>query len=314
MLNRRNARIKVMQLLYSQWQSEELDARTLQAPLMQSFEQSYHLYLYCLLCLREVALYAETYAEIKASKLLPTDEDKFVSTRLAHCHAVRFLNEDERFLKLIKKARLNLLKDDDMPRRLFRILAETDMYKTFINETATHRPADEEVLSYLFREVMVNDELFDQHLEQHFPCWLDERDTVLFAVNITLQHLSRMSFHAHEEYVDKMGESQAFGNELLNKTIRHLDETKALIEPTLRNWDMERVAIMDVLLMAMCLTEVLAFPTIPVKVSINEYIDISKIYSTPKSKEFINGVLDRVVRDLKSKNAIFKEGRGLVNE
>lgn len=311
MLTRRQARIKVMQQLYGYWQDQEIPEVALRKTLRQQLTETYQAYLFALVCVRETAAFAHTYADIQRGKLLASDDQKKVSTRIAETPIIHFLSEDERITKPAKKLKFKNHLDDELFRRLFRELAQRDLYQRYIDESALVQPGDDEILIYLFKEIMVEDEGFDQLMESAFPVWIDDYDVIATAVTQTLEGLARESFATHEDMVRKLDEVIDFAIELLEKTIAHQEKAATLIEPKLKNWDLERIAVMDLLLMNMALTEILDFPTIPIKVTMNEYIDISKSYSTPKSREFINGVLDKIVKDLKDSQQIFKTGRGL---
>ncbi len=311
MLTRRQGRIKVMQQLYGYWQDQELPVPLLKKNLRSQFDQTYNLYLFTLMCVGETAAYAKTYASIQAGKFLATEAEKKVSARIADTPLVQFLQQNEAFNKLVKKSKLKSHLDEEVFRQLFKKLTLSDLYIRYADDRQMIRPSDEEVLSYLFKEIMLVDENFDHYLESIFPAWIDDYNIISMAVLATIEGLCGLSFQAHEEYLEKQDEVIKFSLELLEKTVAHKEETEKLIAPKLENWDPERVAVMDMLLMNMALTEILDFPTIPVKVTMNEYIDISKSYSTPKSREFINGVLDKVVKDLKDHQRIFKSGRGL---
>lgn len=311
MLTRRQARIKVMQQLYGYWQDRDIPEIAVRKTLRQQLTATYHAYLFALVCVREVATFAHTYAEIQRGKLLPSEDQKKVSTRIAETPIIHFLTEDERITKPAKKQKFAHLLDDKLFRRLFRELAQRDLYQRYIDESALLQAGDDEILIYLFKEIMLEDEGFDQLMESAFPVWIDDYDVIATAVTQTLEGLARESFATHEDMLRKLEEVEDFALELLEKTIAHKTMAAQLIEPKLKNWDIERIAVMDLLLMNMALTEIMDFPTIPTKVTMNEYIDISKSYSTPKSREFINGVLDKIVKELKDNQQIFKTGRGL---
>ncbi len=311
MLTRRQARIKVMQQLYGYWQDQDIPEAALRKTLRQQLEATYQAYVFALVCVREVAAYADTHAEIQAGKLLASEEQKKVSTRVAHTPIIQFLQEDDRITKPERKLKFKNHLDDELFRRLFRELVQRDLYQRYTDETALIQPSDDEILVYLFKEVMLQDEGFDQLMENAFPVWIDDYDVIAQAVSQTLEGLARESFHTHDDMAEKVDEIEEFAIELLEKTLAHQQKAAQLIEPKLKNWDLERIAVMDLLLMNMALTEILDFPTIPVKVTMNEYIDISKAYSTPKSREFINGVLDKIVKDLRQQDQIYKTGRGL---
>lgn len=311
MLTRRQARIKVMQQLYGYWTDQEIPVNNLQKSLRQQLTATYHAYLFALVCVREIAAYAHTYAAIQQGKLLLADDQKKVSTRIADTPIVQFLQQEERITKPAKKLKFASLLDEELFRRLFRELTNRDLYHRYADETALIQPGDDEILVYLFKEIMLEDEGFDQLMESAFPVWIDDYDIIATAVTQTLEGLARERFSAHDDMLRKLEEITSFAADLLEKTIAHRAKADTLIGPKLNNWDLERIALMDLLLMNMALTEILDMPTIPVKVTMNEYIDISKHYSTPKSKDFINGVLDKIVKDLKEQQQIFKTGRGL---
>jgi transcription antitermination protein NusB len=312
MLNRRNARIKVMQLLYGYWQAQDIEINELQKNLNRQFDQSYDLYLFCLLQIREIAYYAYKDTEIKKSKHLPTAEDQKASPKIAESPIIQNLLENEDFNKQCKKRGLNQLIDIDITKRIFNELSATNSYKRYLGIIEGEQPDDQEILSVLFSTILVHDELFDNLLETNFPVWLDDEENVIKAVEKIIPVLYKNDFLQRNSRNNYMREIRQFADELILKTIQHRDEIEKLIDPKLDNWDIDRIALMDMLLMHMALTEILDFPTIPIKVTMNEYIDISKYYSTPKSKEFINGVLDKVMKGLKAENKIHKEGRGLI--
>lgn len=311
MLNRRNARIKVMQLLYGFWQAKDIETTHLKKQLSKLFEQSYDQYLLCLLEIREIAEYSIIDADIKSSKLLPTDEDKNYSTLLAESTPISFLLNNREFNEAIKKRKLVYQLDKDQTKRLFTELSKEKLYRQYIGTEPGETPKDVKILKLLFDGIMMEDESFDQHIEFVFPLWLDDHANIRVAVNNTLSGIGSESFKNHNEFLKKLGEAEEFGTELLEKAIAHKEEIDELIAPKLENWDIDRIAVMDMLLLHLAITELLDFPTIPIKVTMNEYIDISKIYSTPKSKEFINGLLDKISKELKETDKIYKHGRGL---
>lgn len=308
MLTRRQARVKVMQQLYGYWQNKELPEKQLIKNLRHQFDATYEAYLFALLCIRETALYVHTYADIQATKLLSKE---VVSTQIATSGIISFLSDNESLNKSIKKRKLLQKLDDELPRKWFRALATQEIYKHYTQPDALVKPSDEEVLIYLLKEVLLQDEAFDQLMEAHYPVWEDDYDIITQGVVSTIEGLARETFMVHDDFLRKSEDVGAFAEELLEKTIAHQETAANLIQPKLKNWDLDRIAVMDLLLMNMALTEILDCPTIPVKVTMNEYIDISKRYSTPKSKEFINGVLDKIVKDLRKEKKIFKTGRGL---
>ena len=308
---RRNARIKVMQALYGFSQDDFVPVRNLEKQLRDRFEESYKAYLYCLLVIKDVCEYTDTYADVQASKLLASESEKKASRRLAHSVFVEFLDRNESFKKAIRKNRLEKLSDEDLSRKVFYQLKDSPLYQRYANGEESEGVSDEEILQYLFEELMADNEDFENHIENLFPVWYDDKEIICFAVRESIPSICKRSFRFHDKFKSKLDDALEFAVELLLKSIDHSEEYRELITPKLQNWDIERIAVMDLLLMRLALTEILNFPTIPVKVSMNEYIDISKNYSTPRSREFINGVLDKITKELKAGGKIYKEGPGL---
>ena len=313
MLSRRNARVKVMQTLYAFNQDEEVHKESLKRTLSKSINQSYELFIYNLLVLKEVAEYSRTDAEIKRSKYLPSKEElELANPKIADNPIIQYLNDSEQINKLVRKFKIRHFLDQELNKQLFQSLASNDKYKVYVmNEQSSVRD-DRKILEYLYEEVLLKDENFQQHMEESFPVWHDDADIIAFSVKAALEELQKeRSLKKINEFVEKLEEAEGFANEILSKTLDHSEEYTKLIAPKLKNWEVDRIAIMDMILMKMALTEILDCPTIPLKVTMNEYIDISKKYSTPKSKEFINGVLDKLTKELKEEGKIYKSGRGL---
>lgn len=308
---RRNARIKVMQALYGYLQDKDIPKDLLSKQLRQRFEETYQAYLLALLMVKDVCEFADKYAEIKASKHLASEDEKRVSRRLAENVYVTFLDEQETFKKRVKKHKLTNLLDEELARKFFYELKDQPLYQKYADPAVGDEVSDVEIVQFLFHEIMANHEDFESQVEGAFPVWFDDKEIICYAVRDTIAGTGARSFKKHDEFDEKLDEALDFARELLSKTIDHNEEYKTLIGPKLQNWDIDRIAAMDLLLMRMALTEILNFPTIPVKVSMNEYIDISKNYSTPKSREFINGVLDKITKELRAADKIYKRGRGL---
>ena len=312
MLSRRNARVKVMQTLYAFSQDEEQQIEWLRKNLYKSIYQSFELYLFNILVLIEVADYSRLDMEMRKSKYLPTEEDKMASPKLAQSSIVSFIKNNEQFNKLVKKYKLPHYLDQELIKKLFQKTFATDEYKQYLLETNTNIKQDKKILEYIYNEIMLPDEDFLALLEEIFPTWLDDFDVIIFSINATLEDIQKnKGFIKLDEFVEKLNDAENFAQEILDKTLSHSEQHTDLIAPKLKNWEVERIAVMDMILMKMALTEILDFPTIPLKVTMNEYIDISKKYSTPKSKEFINGVLDKLMKELKEEGKIYKSGRGL---
>lgn len=310
MLSRRSVRIKVMQLLYMLNRDEQIAFTDLVRDYNEGIWKTYELYIFQLHLLLKVAQYAEKDAANRSAKLLPGDDDRAFTPRLYENECTQSLANHVVFLNIVAKYKVNEGIDDDHIRTLYQAFADTDESRNYL---ALPEPAPEDhkkILVELYR-FLVNHDLFTEMSEDRYNNWQDDESLVTGAMKKTLKVMPvQGEFYKEHEPADET--VREFGEQLLRKTCQ---EDLALfneIEPTLKNWDADRVAILDMIMLKMALCELLHFPTIPTKVTLNEYVEISKTYSTDKSKDFINGILDRLMKKLLKEERIVKEGRGLI--
>ena len=310
MLSRRSVRIKVMQLLYMLNRDEQLAFPDMVKEYNDGIWKTYELYVLHLYLLLKVAQYAEKDAANRAAKHLPTDEDKAFTPRLYTNPYTQSLANHKQFLNVVAKYKANEGLDDDHIRAMYLAFADTSEYKAYL---ALPEPANEDhtkILLELYR-FLTNHDLFVEISEDRYNNWPDDESLVTGAIKKTLKAMPA-SGEFYKEFEPADETVREFGEQLLRKTCQ---EDRALfeqIEPTLKNWDADRVAVLDMIMLKMALCELLHFPTIPTKVTLNEFVEISKVYSTEKSKDFINGILDRLMKRLLKEEKIVKEGRGLI--
>lgn len=309
MLSRRNIRIKVMQLLYSMNRDSGLTYDKAETIYDQRIKISYNTYLYNLYLFQKIANYSKKDEDRRRSKHLPSDEDKNFSAILARNPLMDSLIRHEGFHERLSREKLISRIDMDIVRKIYQKFANTDDYKTYVfQQNHTHND-HKNILLALYR-FCIKSELFNENIEDIFPNWVDDDSLVFGATKKTIKSLpARHAFH--ETYIPDHETVEEFGKDLLYKMDRLDEDLLEIIKPALQNWEVDRVAILDMIMLKMAICEFLHFPTIPTKVTINEYIDISKMYSTPKSKDFINGILDRLLKQLNKKGQIKKQGRGL---
>lgn len=304
-----------MQYIYAYETSTPAQVSQFAQLLEKSIHSVKNQYLYLLLCIREVANFVETDAKIKAGKFIKTDKDKNFNTKLLSNIIIQYLNNDASFLLEIKNAQTQTLIDEDNIRSWYKIFIQSKAYQDYLNnENEFNLEADRAIIKYLLDVVLLEDENFLTIIEELFTNWTEDAEYVVEAVHEVLEK-SKNGLKLHFEkgnLKDKFKELTQFGIDLFNETIGHKKENQKLIEPKLKNWEADRLASVDLILIRMALSEFLYFPSIPAKVTINEYLDIAKEYSTPKSKDFINGVLDSLMKDLKNDNLLNKTGRGLL--
>jgi len=316
MLNRRHLRIKVLQALYAYFQSEEESLKKTENELMTSVDRIYDLYLYLLLSFAELKELAEQRMDGNKKKIRPGEEDlnpnrKFVDNRvieqLVDSYSLRGASEDRS---------VNWIGDEtrEMFRKIFIEMREGETWFTHMNNGEDSFDEDIQFLVALFKNDIANSPILYSYFEEKSIHWMDDIDLACTMVIKTLKATAAESkLQVLPLYKDKEDE-QDFIRTLLRKTISMDSENLALIDELTKNWELDRIAKMDILLLKMAITELQVCKNIPKKVTLNEYIEISKFYSTPKSHGFINGILDKAIERLEKENKIEKIGRGLMND
>jgi transcription antitermination protein NusB len=290
-----------MQTLYSLEAQENNKTADAQKMLQKHFDQSRQLFIYLIYFLTELARYAETDSLRRSSKHLPTELDKNVNTKLAGNQLLWQLLEQESYQKMIRKDKPELIDSADLVRKLYLELRETDVYNSYISENSRDKKPEKEILEYIFNEFLLTNEAFDSHLDEIFSNWTDDAEMMQ---KLVAGYLNKTSAFNFEEIVS--ADKAAFARNLIAAVLEKKEVTMELIKPKLKNWDAERIATLDMILMQMGVCEFLYFETIPPKVTINEYIDLAKDYSTPLSGQFVNGILDNIHKDLVTENKMHK--------
>lgn len=310
MLSRRNVRVKVMQTLYAHAHDGEKKNERLEKTMLENINNFYKAFLYNLYLLAKSTEYVITDVQIMASKHIPSAADRLLSVQLYHNFMIQHLVEVEGLYKEIQKEKLNHRIDDDYFRQFFQALKKTPEYQAYNRLENPLLTDDRNILTFLYKKILFAGELFQQHVEDIFPGWLDDKDAIYHAVMNVLNSLAPEQNTAILSKSKETKEEKSFALRLLRHTLYHETDLDELIAPFLENWDKERLAMMDFILMKMAVSEMLYLAEIPPKVSMNEYIELAKQYSTPKSGEFINGILDAIMKKLKEEGRIIKEGRG----
>jgi N utilization substance protein B len=291
-----------MQALYSaETNSLDFTNQKLLRMLESQLNQTRQLFTYLVYFITEVAKFAETDALNRASKFLPSAEDKAVNTKLSGNELLWKILENKSFQDGVKAFKTELLIDKDLLKKTYVHLTESDIYKTYINLQAREKKSEKTILEFIFNELMLPNENFTDHLEDHFVHWDDDADMMVLMM---LNFLQKPSTYNFLELISE--EKLAFGKKLAETTFEKKAYCLEEISPKLNNWDADRIAILDMVLMRMGLCEFLYFETIPAKVTLNEYIDLAKDYSTEQSGHFINGILDSIHKDLIETNKLNK--------
>lgn len=309
MLSRRNIRIKVMQMLYSMSRDSKLGMEDAIRRYRTATQRSYELYLFCLLILTRASAYAHHVAAKKKTKLRPTDEDKRFTPKLAENQLVLALNKHKGFQAALRYYKLDARIDLDTARMCYTSFAKTEEYTSYLANPDHTLEEDRKILLAFIRH-LANAEVCYEFIEENYPNWIDDESLVVGALKKTIKALPTEE-DFHEAYRPPAETVTEFGEALLRTVCEEDEQLLGIIEPALRNWDADRVAVTDMVVLKMALAEFTGFPTIPTKVTLNEFVEIAKRYSTDKSKDFVNGILDRLMKQLDRKGKINKTGRGL---
>jgi len=308
MLSRRNIRIKVMQMLYSMSRDPQLSFEEVLKRYRESIQTSYELYLFNMYHVIQITAYAKKDAARRKAKHLPSEEDKIFTAKLYENELIQSIVGQITYKQLIEKYNFAEIVDIDNTRKFYIDFAKGDAYKKYVR-TETTNIEHKQILLQLYKFCTGN-EFFNELIEDTFANWVDDKSLVIGTVKKSIKALPA-DFGFFKIYEPTEETTVEFGEELIRQVCTRNEEFFELIEPTLKNWDADRVAVMDMILLKMALCELLIFPTIPTKVTLNEFVEISKLYSTEKSKDFINGILDRLMKKLNKEGKIKKEGRGL---
>lgn len=312
MLNRRFLRIKVLQALYAWFQSEQNDLDQTEKELFKSIKRVYDLYVFMLLLIVDVVDSARNLQEVKKAKIMATDEDKNPNTHFTDNKSVIKLEENSKFKSEVKRIRLNWSLHSDNVRKLFRTIEASPEYGRYMIKEEASFKEDKNFIASIYERYISGNEIFEHITEEQDLYWAQDQDLVDLNVIKTFHKMKPDREDVLLELYRDPKDDQKFTKELLRKTLAKNEEYDELIASYAKNWEVDRLAKIDIMLMKMALTELETFSNIPVKVTLNEYIDLSKYFSTPKSKGFINGVLDKIVDKWKSEGRIQKRGRGLI--
>lgn len=313
MLTRRHIRVKVLQSLYAFHQTKEEDLDKQEKFLTYSISQMQDLHALMLHLMVAMRDHAQSYLEKSQKKFLATDLEKNPSKNFLENRVIDLLANNIDLITYLKNKKLNNWKlDDEYVTLLFNDLRTMDWYREYLQKSDVSFQDDKEFVSKLYKEVIApNDKLYE-YLEDTRLTWIDDFPLVNTSILKMLQKISeKNSKKIFETEVYKDEDDQEYSLQLLRKVILNDDKISLEIDGKTPNWDKERIADLDLIILKMGIAEFLFFPSIPLRVTINEYLEIAKEYSTPKSSIFINGILDNVVKEFIAEDKLNKIGRGL---
>ncbi len=315
MISRRIIRTKVLQVLYAYYSSDDNSITNTEKELFFCIQKSYDLYHYLLLLVLDMARHAESRIEIKRNKHQPTEDDLNPNIKFVNNLIVHQLRENRHLNAYLEHKKLSWVNHPELIKELYLFMTESEMYASYMEGKERSYQEDRKFVEKLFNKIILVSEDLYEVLEEQSIYWNDDVEFVISMITKTIKRFNEAAGSDQSLMpMFKDQEDRDFAKELLRKSIVNQEELRELVKEHSKNWDVDRIAFMDVLIMQLAITEFLYFPSIPTKVTMNEYIELSKFYSTEKSRNFINGILDKTLKDLKTNGKIKKIGRGLIGE
>ena len=307
MINRVLIRLKIVQIVYAYYQNGGKNLDTAEKELFFSLSKAYDMYNYLLLLMVEITKQAERKQSAAKNKLLPTAEELYPNTKFVDNRFIAQLEVNKQLLEFSETQKKTWENESEFVKRLCEKIMDSDIYKEYMASETSSYEEDRELWRKIYKRIIFNNDELDQVLEDQSLYWNDDKEIVDTFVLKTIKRFDEKSGAKQEllpEFKDE--EDQDFARRLFRRTILNAEYYRHLISENTRNWDLDRVALMDIIIMQIALAEILSFPNIPVSVTLNEYVEIAKLYSTPKSGSFINGTLDGIVNALKKENKLTK--------
>lgn len=307
MINRVLIRLKIIQIVYAYYQNGSKNLDAAEKKLFFSLSKAYDLYNYLLMLMIALTNYAQKRIDAAKAKLAPTAEELYPNMKFVENKFISQLEVNRQLMDFISNQKRTWENDEDFVKGLFEKIVASDIYKEYMASSENSYEADRELWRKLYKTFIFNNEELDILLEDQSLYWNDDKEIVDTFVLKTIKRFDEKN-GANQPLLPefKDDEDQEFARRLFRRAILNCDYYRHLISENTRNWDLDRVAFMDVVIMQCALAEILSFPNIPVSVSLNEYVDIAKVYSTAKSGSFVNGTLDGIVKELKKEGKLSK--------
>lgn len=315
MISRRQLRIKALQTLYAYYKTGRDDMGRSEKELHFNIFKAYELYHYLLLLIVDVILYAESRMEIAMNKRIPTPEDLHPNRRFTDNRLIWQIRNNDQLLRFVEQYKLNWANYPEFIKEIYNKIVEVEEFENYMSAEINGYGEDKKMITYIYSHIIYPSESLASIMEDQSIYWNDDLEFITSMIVKTLKKFKEDD-GADKPLMElyKNDEDRDYVVKLFRQTILHRDEYVEYIKQNTRNWDLDRIAFMDILIMQIAIAELIAFPSIPTKVTLNEYLEISKYYSTSKSNVFINGVIDKVVMQLKEEKKIEKKGRGLIGE
>lgn len=313
MVNRRHIRSKVLQAIYAMTQNQSDQLDVYEKYLFNSLENIRELYLLMLSSLIELQKVEHDFLEVSAQKHLATPQEKNPNKKFVNNLALQVLRKSETLNNWLEELHINQFHvNDQYIKTLLQEIKSSDSYKHYMRNGVNTFEEDKEFLIKLFTDFIAPNEKIYEFLEDYKISWIDDIPVVNTAILKQLEGLKNETSYFKLNKVFKDDEDKEFAKQLFRKTALNADVFVKEYEDKTRNWELDRIAEIDSIILNLGVCELQKFPSIPVKVTINEYLELAKEYSTPKSSIFINGILDALVKEYREENKLNKIGRGLI--
>ena len=307
MINRVLIRLKIVQIVYAFYQNGGKNLDTAEKELFFSLSKAYDMYNYLLLLMVEITKQAERKQSAAKNKLLPTEEELHPNTKFVDNRFIAQLEVNKQLLEFSETQKKTWENESEFVKRLCEVIMNSDIYKEYMECETSSYEEDRELWRKIYKRIIFNNYELDQVLEDQSLYWNDDKEIVDTFVLKTIKRFEEENGADQPLLPEfKDDEDQDFARRLFRRSILNAEYYRHLISENTRNWDLDRVALMDIIIMQIALAEILSFPNIPISVTFNEYVEIAKLYSTPKSGSFINGTLDGIVKALKEENKLTK--------
>ncbi len=307
MINRVLLRIKILQIIYAFYKGDSHSVALAEKELFHSVEKTYELYFHLLQLAVEVTNYASNKIDARKNKLRPSDDDLNPNTRFVDNSFVTQLSKNVQLQNYIKENKISWDNNQDTVKTVYELVAASDSYVEYMSAEKADYAADKDIWRKIYKKIILQSEEFSDSIEDQSIYWTDDLEIVISFIIKTIKKFDLVNGVDQPLLpMFKDEEDAEFAGKLLKNSLEKEKDYRKMIDSHTNNWELDRIAFMDIIIMQTALAEIMTFPTIPVNVTLNEYIEISKNYSTDRSATFINGVLDNIVKELKAENKLIK--------
>lgn len=310
MINRDLIRLKVVQLIYAYYQNEDRPLNVVMQELDYSLQKAHELYLFLLTTLAEIRELAEKHVEVHLQhnqRLGIRIEAPLPDQYIAENKFLQQLSDNDALIEYREKRKQEWEDEEVLVKNTLKTITDSEILALYIENGVFDYEADRELVRKLYKAFVMNNEEYDTLLEEHGIYWNDDKEIIDSFVIKTIKRFEPENGRSQELLpAFSNEEDQDFAHKLFKEVIARGEETRGLIRDNCKNWEFNRLAFMDIIITQIAITEIMIFPNIPISVSFNEYLDIAKVYSTPKSSSYINGLLDHIVKKLKEEQIILK--------